>query len=856
MGAMTARVFLLTIFIISLSAPSIGAQGGSADSRGRRLLSAATIGDWKLARRLLKAGVPHASRDQVAGSEGETALHKAAFAGNINVIKALLVAGAQVDARDKRGETPLLQACYGKQREAARLLLVRGADVRGASEKGLFPLQVAAFRGDIPMANLLRSSGAVLGQADKQGRVPLMTAAQRHPGMVKWLLAAGADVNAKTKTGTTALMVAAMAGRLDIVRLLMAAGADVNARRRKGTDVGYYAIAQHYTNDENRLAVLKELYARGARPRDPDLWVRTAIRVESVSVMRWLLSKGFSARKADLYGAPEKSALSRGADMRALLRRHGAPIPPEPKKLPVKAYRPYDFQAALREVRAGKQKASAVLDRILHPRSFAGGAYERERRGRVVLELIRIMRRGGEKVSPRHRDLLWNEAISGHRLPRELPFKIKLPAPRKVSGICNLKREPSVLRRLIKLGLDVNAGHPKSSLLREAVYCDSAVMTRILLNAGVRKDVKGWHGQPLIRRARSEAMLSLLIESGFKVPGDALCRILYSHWDWPRRISMVPLLLMHNADPACRIYGGDKLVVVAARHGYEPLVTMLSGAGARDPLVTLYRLIREDEIAAKRLLESGRVEVDRYAVEIALHNKRRTLYPLLADLYADPRVPLTFILAGSNSGLNTTGLVRRHQAGVFMGMLLERGVNVNAVHGKERNTALIMAAVSADTAMMEILLRGGADVNARSEYGKSALFRSRTFASAELLLRRGARVDYRDRWGNTVLHTMVHRDPALVRLLIKYGADPRARDRFGRTPIDRARRSRKWDALRAMGIPDTRPNQPRRVIKREEKKTIIETRRVLRPLIDVRKVPDSRPLRSRGPLNPANPTPR
>ena len=79
----------------------------------------------------------------VHGVKRCTALHMAARRGNVDVIGALLDAGADIEARDSVGDTPLRRAVNCDKVSAARLLLTRGADTGSKGSKTLTPKTAA-----------------------------------------------------------------------------------------------------------------------------------------------------------------------------------------------------------------------------------------------------------------------------------------------------------------------------------------------------------------------------------------------------------------------------------------------------------------------------------------------------------------------------------------------------------------------------------------------------------------------------------------------------------------------------------------------------------------------------------------
>ena len=74
---------------------------------------------------------PRAPPAQVDSKDctGATALHRAASTGRTDVIRALLAAGARINARNADKATPLLLAAIAGHQPAAILLAGKGADV-------------------------------------------------------------------------------------------------------------------------------------------------------------------------------------------------------------------------------------------------------------------------------------------------------------------------------------------------------------------------------------------------------------------------------------------------------------------------------------------------------------------------------------------------------------------------------------------------------------------------------------------------------------------------------------------------------------------------------------------------------
>jgi uncharacterized protein len=108
-----------------------------------------------------------------------TALMRAAFSGDIELVKLLLAHGADPHIQSKDRETSLMAACgtgfingYHRQRtsaerlEVVKLLIDLGEDVNAADSYGITPLMVASNMGDIQIVRYLVDKGADLSAHD------------------------------------------------------------------------------------------------------------------------------------------------------------------------------------------------------------------------------------------------------------------------------------------------------------------------------------------------------------------------------------------------------------------------------------------------------------------------------------------------------------------------------------------------------------------------------------------------------------------------------------------------------------------------------------------------------------------
>ena len=141
MGRGVALFAALALLVAATSAAD-GAGDDDDDETRFPLIFAAGEGDGARVQRLLDDGVDVMRKSK----DGETALHVAAIRGDLTTVRALLEAGAEVDARTPKGAmfhmTPSMWAIYHGHDEFVRLLLEAGADPEAEDENAKSLLQM------------------------------------------------------------------------------------------------------------------------------------------------------------------------------------------------------------------------------------------------------------------------------------------------------------------------------------------------------------------------------------------------------------------------------------------------------------------------------------------------------------------------------------------------------------------------------------------------------------------------------------------------------------------------------------------------------------------------------------------
>jgi ankyrin repeat protein len=212
-------------------------------------------------------------------------LENAAITGNVEVIKTLITIGINVDLKDDEKRTALMHAASRGQLEAVKLLVEAGADVNACSWKtGETPLLNAADAGEKEVYDylypLVSDDIRRRGERELARGIKLRERKQRKDienfidaamnGQVEAVQARikkGIDINAIGSNGETALMCAAYYGHISTIKVLIKAGANLDILSEEDvTGVGKSAlmvVASSYFAT-NRHEVIKVLVEGGA----------------------------------------------------------------------------------------------------------------------------------------------------------------------------------------------------------------------------------------------------------------------------------------------------------------------------------------------------------------------------------------------------------------------------------------------------------------------------------------------------------------------------------------------------------------------------------------------------------------
>jgi len=223
------------------------------------VVAAAGTNDARLMRALLDAG----ARIEAVDPSGRSAIHVAAAAGHRATVETLLERGARADRIDAAGFSPLevavrhahddlvvllvtrtpqawrsralCSAAVGGRARVLELLIEKGGNVEGTCAGGQPLLHVATRQGSARAVGQLLRAGAQSNRPSASGNSAVLVAAEAGDAdIVATLLAHGAAVDGRGLGGRTPLMRAAAAGHLKVAEQLLAARADRRMRDEQG----------------------------------------------------------------------------------------------------------------------------------------------------------------------------------------------------------------------------------------------------------------------------------------------------------------------------------------------------------------------------------------------------------------------------------------------------------------------------------------------------------------------------------------------------------------------------------------------------------------------------------------------
>ena len=751
-----------------------GADPEACDRSGARPLHSAASGtnmDPLVLTALLQADADPNARDD----RGGTPLHRAVWSvsGRYEdrvAVATLLDAGAHPMARNSRGETPLHKMLWQMDAAVVRDVLAAGADCNARDQDGMTVLHRAAHRGcnGGVVAALLVAGADPTERNDRwSGWTPLHFAAEGAMGAsaVTTLLDAGADVMAVGADGRTPLHLAAERGTPSKIAALLDAGADPTVQDDRGRSPRDYA---HKERDYygTLFAVLLDhkadpMQADGDGWRPLDLaarneehalnWFghRDAVDAGAVSA---LIRAGADPIARDKHGSTpfHEAAACRGvALVRAFLAAGADPMSRSTRHeltpLHSAAWRNEDSAVvgALIDGGADPQARSKTGDTPLHHARSEG--------------IVRALAKAGadprvtnsEGDTPLHCAAQWAED------PRAVTALVELgafPMARTDNSGNDDYWTDAIEAASRPLWMDRRI----TPLHRAAAHNRNAEVVTALLQAGAEAGTRTANDATALHAAavnENEDVTLALLDAGGDPAAVDQNGVTPLHYAAGRNSNAAVLraLLDHGADPNAPI--GDRLPVGLRKPGVFNDDGMVGGDTPLHYAVSRYH--RNPE-CVQALLAAG--------AEAGARNSQGN-------------TPLHYLGAGNDEASVTIAL-----------SLLESGADPKATNGLGETPLHGWARSRTNPAVVPLLLEAGADPGGADCNGTTPLHRAEESRVVDALIRAGADPMARDKHGDTPLHYLVasveNAEP--IETLIAKGSNPDWSNQLGDKPLDRA----------------------------------------------------------------------
>jgi len=368
----------------------------------------------------------------------------------------------------------------------------------------------------------------------------------------------------------------------------------------------------------------------------------------------------------------------------------------------------------------------------------------------------------------------------------------------------------SAIKSLLELGADINK---RASMGDTALYRASEAghedIVRLLLDAGA--ETSGSNSRRPLHAACEHSyteIVDMLLESGAGPNASSTASYSYG----VRPIDLSRLSLISKGMATSTTSSSSLPICIAARKGCAEIVQLLLMHGAdvnkRDELGNTALIYVVESLVAQRCKRSEVLnplsEETDFSIlksillaggDVTLSSRYDGLSPLhIASFGGMCDLMMELIQHGANcnqltsSGLGLSALdlacENSHESAVVL--LLENGANPDGKSGSTRSTRsdsykshsmppLCMAAKNGSKTVVDILLKYGANVNASSEKGDTALHLATSYAIIETLLNAKANVSATNYNGETALSALCEKrqaDANAVELLLKHGADP------------------------------------------------------------------------------------
>ncbi len=211
-----------------------------------------------------------------------------------DIIKSLVESGADINAASYSGKTPLIAASASIDNiENLKYLLSKGVNTGAKDDSGSSAIDIAEANGNQEAMTLLSKSGLKSDPANKNilNALLVKAAMDSDTGEIRALVAKGASACAGNQYGSPILYECVREGKIEAAMALIESGAEIF----KELPGDCYDALVEAINRKNTALIHKMLdkIEIDKRSHTAEIYLKTAISVNSVATLSYLLSKGF-----------------------------------------------------------------------------------------------------------------------------------------------------------------------------------------------------------------------------------------------------------------------------------------------------------------------------------------------------------------------------------------------------------------------------------------------------------------------------------------------------------------------------------------------------------------------------------
>nr|WP_284703690.1 ankyrin repeat domain-containing protein [Clostridium swellfunianum] len=178
-------------------------------------------------------------------------LSTASSSGNLDIVKMLIDAGANIEGFSNGSDSPIYAASSSGHLDIVKLLIGAGASIEGSSITTR-PIAGAVSRGHLEVCKLLIENGACLDFCDDKNQSLLLIAIGTcNIELISYLLEMGVDVNSQDKYKHSALhdLFYKKKNKVEICKLLIDYGINVNLKNDNG-QTPLFCFTTYYADEE------------------------------------------------------------------------------------------------------------------------------------------------------------------------------------------------------------------------------------------------------------------------------------------------------------------------------------------------------------------------------------------------------------------------------------------------------------------------------------------------------------------------------------------------------------------------------------------------------------------------------